>query len=573
MGMDKIFALIELILSAGILLLIRLEKKRPSTRWRILYAVPFVLAAAVAGFIPWDKYYIGVYAGALLFTFCLFTENDRIRIPIVCCGGLLIGGTLLFIMLSPLYGADDYLADFEKGFREMKDYYVLAEEKEIDWDVLYAKYRPQFEEATKQRDEVRNIKLWMQFANEFYDGHVGYSFGDSAAFENALYRIFGNDYGLALMKMSDGSYVAVNVEGCGEAYAVTEGIDDFDKFRDTLADDIENKRYIIKNAGIKNGTIITSWDGLSIEELVSKADVMMANMPDAENEAFFRTMYAAGYGGEEVVIGFIDEDGSEKTVKAPRLGAYICRLMSTMKKIDEGVFISNLDWQKLDDKTALLRIYSMAYDLKSYSGSDYREMTDTLREQILAYKVEGVNDIIIDLRRNSGGSPFMVMGVAQLFAPLGEHTDCYNAVINKKRAAYERGEDGKYIKGEAITYMGEDLWADGRIVLLVNAETVSAGDEMTYLMSSFPNVTIMGYTKTNSSCQAVSQIELNKGSLSYSAVPSLTEDAEPLIDTYADHKGRVPIDVVIPINEEVIAAVFDRGEDYQLDYVKEWLQP
>ncbi len=412
MGMDKIFALIELILSAGILLLIRLEKKRPSTRWRILYAVPFVLAAAVAGFIPWDKYYIGVYAGALLFTFCLFTENDRIRIPIVCCGGLLIGGTLLFIMLSPLYGADDYLADFEKGFREMKDYYVLAEEKEIDWDVLYAKYRPQFEEATKQRDEVRNIKLWMQFANEFYDGHVGYSFGDSAAFENALYRIFGNDYGLALMKMSDGSYVAVNVEGCGEAYAVTEGIDDFDKFRDTLADDIENKRYIIKNAGIKNGTIITSWDGLSIEELVSKADVMMANMPDAENEAFFRTMYAAGYGGEEVVIGFIDEDGSEKTVKAPRLGAYICRLMSTMKKIDEGVFISNLDWQKLDDKTALLRIYSMAYDLKSYSGSDYREMTDTLREQILAYKVEGVNDIIIDLRRNSGGSPFMVMGVA-----------------------------------------------------------------------------------------------------------------------------------------------------------------
>ncbi len=570
--MDKILALTEMILSVLLLLVIRLEKQHPTTKWRVLYALPPVLAVTLSVFIPWDKYYAGVYIGAALFIICLFADDVRVRRAVVCIAGAVVAASLIFCMLSPLYRADDYSADFEKGFNEMKEYYVLAEEKEIDWDALYAKYSPQFAAATKEQDEAASIKLWMQFANEFYDGHVGYSFGDSDGFESALYKIFGNDYGLSLVKLTDGSYAAVNVEGGAKSYAVTEGYEELKAYKTELAPDIEKIRYTLRDAGIKNGTVITSWDGMSIKDLVSKADVMMMNMPDAENEAFYRTIHAAGYGGDTVTIGFISDDGTEKTVKAPRLGAYICRLMSTLEKIDDGVLISNLDWQKINDDTALLRIYAMSYDMKSYAGSDYREMTDALRTQLLAYKEEGVKDIIIDLRKNSGGSPFMVMGVAQLFAPEGEHIDCYCAEINRENARYERGDDGKYVKNEAITYRGEDLWADGRIVLLVNGETVSAGDEMTYLMAEYPNVTVMGYTKTNSSCQAVSSIELNKGSLSYSAVPSLTEEAEPLIDTYADHKGRVPIDIVIPVDGDMITAVFDRGEDYPLDYAREWLR-
>ena len=570
--MDKTLAIIEIILSVFLLLTIRLEKIRPTTKWRILYALPLVLAVTVSAFIPWDKYYAGVYTGAALFVICLFIDSPRARAGVVCGAGLLIAGTFIFCMLSPLYNAHDYSADFEKGFNEMKDYYVLAEEKEIDWDALYAKYSPQFKEATKKQDEAASIKLWMQFANEFYDGHVSYSCENAAGFENAAYKIFGNDYGLSLVKLSDGRYAAANVEGGAHSFGVTEGNEDFKKFSSQLAPDIEKIRYILRDAGIKNGTIITSWDGMSMEEAVSKVDVMLENMPDAENEAFYRTFYAAGYGGDTVNIGFIADDGTEKTVTAPRLGAYICRLISTMEKLDDGVLISNLDWQKLNGETALLRIYSMSYDMKSYKGSDYREMTDALRTQLLAYKEEGVKDIIIDLRRNSGGSPFMVMGVAQLFAPRGEHVDSYSAVINRNDARFERGADGKYVKDEPITYSGEDLWADGRIVLLVNGQTVSAGDEMTYLMSEYPNVTVMGYTKTNSSCQAVTQISVGNGGLSYSAVPNLTEDGEPLIDTYADHKGRVPIDIVIPMDEEVLSAVFDRGEDYPLDQAMEWLK-
>ena len=89
---------------------------------------------------------------------------------------------------------------------------------------------------------------------------------------------------------------------------------------------------------------------------------------------------------------------------------------------------------------------------------------------------------------------------------------------------------------------------------------------MTYLMADFPNVTILGFTGSNSSCQAVTQVGFESGSLSYSAVPDLDENGVPIIDTFADHKSRVPIDHIIPLTEDAVTAIFDRGEDYVLDY-------
>ena len=205
--------------------------------------------------------------------------------------------------------------------------------------------------------------------------------------------------------------------------------------------------------------------------------------------------------------------------------------------------MTNLTWESLNDDTVMLRIYAMAYDSNTYEGADYSEMTDKLREEILAYKEAGFKNIVFDLRSNSGGSPFMVQGIAQLFAPEGEHTTYYAAKINEDTATFERGADGKYIKeDEMITYQGEDLWHDGQIILLVNAQTVSAGDDMVYMMGDYPNVKVMGTTKSNNSCQAVQGMEISTGQFSFSVVPNLTEDGDIAIDTLTDHEARVPFD-------------------------------
>ena len=87
----------------------------------------------------------------------------------------------------------------------------------------------------------------------------------------------------------------------------------------------------------------------------------------------------------------------------------------------------------------------MAFDQESYEGVDYSEMTAELKSMLDALNASDTDCLIIDLRRNGGGSPFMVGAVTSLFAPEGEHVISYTARINETEVRYERDGDGKYI--------------------------------------------------------------------------------------------------------------------------------
>ncbi len=596
--MDVSFSIIEFALMIFLFFVAKLSVKRASNRWRLVYAAPTFFAIVLAVFGGFDKGQAGIYIAAALQLICLFmTEKEVTKKRIVAIiSALMIAANLVFMCFSPMYKKLPYLADFEEAFAMMKAHYILGEEKGIDWDELYAKYKPIFKEVDKTQDHVENYKAWHMFTGEFYDGHVSYTETSEGLCRDAICRSYGNDYGLSLARLETGEVVAVNVEGYSNCYTIdSEEHDEIGFYsvkKDFMPDTAEADRLTLKNAGIKNGTVITKWNGIPIDELMNEVTYYMDQYPVRENEEFFIPIYAAGIGpnmeygdtyvpGETVKdksdnnlkentmvnITYIDSDGSEKIVTAPSLGIYAPRLRDTMDKIDKGVNITNLNWQEVTEDTYLIRISQMAYDENTYTTSDYSEMTDKLRGEVLSLKEEGVKNIIFDLRQNGGGSPYFVNGVAQLFAPLGEHLTYYSAVINEATATYERGEDGKYVKGVPSTFEGEDLWHDGQIILLVNAECVSAGDDMTYIMGQFPNVKVMGFTSTNSSCQATTGKDFGAGGISFSAVPNLLEDGEIAIDTYTDHVGRTPFDEKITFDETAITAIFDEGADYPLDYV------
>ena len=534
--------------------------------WRLVYVAPLILAVLISIFIEINIGYAGMYLAVILMLLVLFTEKTALKKIITAAAAVSVMVSIICIMVLNMGAGMGYTKDFEDAFAVMKQHYVLTEEKAIDWDSLYAKYHPLFEKAEAENDGILNYKNWLQFTQEFYDGHVGYQASDQRLGEMADCEIFGNDYGLSLLKLTGGEYVAVNVEGSENSLSIMNYGEDYEYAKDHLSDNAQADRLQLLNAGIHNGTVITSWDGKSIEELQKEVDVYVDAFPSKDNEEFYLSVYAAGKGADSVKIGFIDDSGMEKSVTAKKLGAYYPRMISTVKKLDNGVNISNLDMQSVDSDTALLRIYQMAYDTKSYEGADYTEMTEELRQKVLEYRDKGYKRLIIDLRRNCGGSPFMVGAVVQLFAPEGEHLISYSAVINEKTATYERGADGKYVKDKKMSYMGENLWDQGDIILLVNYETVSAGDMMTSLMSEYPNVTIMGFTGSNSSCQAVTSYSMRSGGVTFSAVPNLGEDGEMIIDTFTDHKRRVPVDHFIPLTQEAVTAIFDKGEDYVLDH-------
>ncbi len=591
--MDIVFFVLELAYIVFLFVMAKAPEKKPSNIWRILYAVPVFIAILEIVFDEFNIFHIGVYVAAMLVAATLFTEvGDFLKRRIITgLSAILIVSNLIFILVSPVYNRVDYLKDFENGFESMKEHYILAKEKEIDWDELYAKYEPIFREVNQTQDHVKNYQAWQMFTGEFYDGHVGYLPENDSHMKDAVTRSYGNDFGLSLMKLSSGEFVAVNVEGCGNSYSIlSDDKDDMgiytlrDKYMPAGA---ENARLTLKDAGIKNGTVITKWNGKPVDEYFDEVTYYMMQYPVRENEEFYLPMYVAGIGkdmeyGETFIPGkkngegvsepkafitFINDDGEEKTVEAPNLGVYAARMYDTIAKLDEGVNITNLNWQKVDDETYLIRISEMALDQETYMEADYSELTDRLRGEVLALKETGVKNIIFDLRENGGGSPYFVEAIAQIFASLGEHITYYNAVINEETAEYERDADGRYKMGIPSSFEGEDLWHDGQVILLVNAITVSAGDDMTYIMGQCPNVKIMGFTRSNSSCQAVSGVDLENGSLTYSAVPNLFPDGSIAIDTFSDHVGRAPFDEKIPFDENAIESIFDKGEDYLLDYV------
>ena len=601
--MDLSFVILELALMVLLFIVAKVSVKRVSNKWRLLYAVPTFLTIIMVVFLGFDVHHICVYIAAILQLIPLFIGNDSgdlrsirpKRVLAVCSAGLLVV-TIVLISISTEYQRMAFYDDFKTAFNTMKEHYVLTEEKGIDWDELYAKYTPLFKQVDKSQDDVGNYKLWQQFTGEFYDGHVGYRASSEGIWRNAICRMYGNDFGLSIVRLSTGEFAAVNVEGYENSYSILSDEHDslgyYSVKEDFISEPSEEDRLTLKNAGIKNGTIITKWNGKSIEDYFEEISYYMEQYPVRENEEFYLPMYVAGIGkdmeyGETYVPGeilksksgkeissnptvditFIDADGTEKTVTAPSLGIYTIRMFYTMKKIDDGVNITNLNWKKINDETYMLRISEMIYDEKTYNGSDFSEMTDELREEVLRMKSQGVKNIIFDLRSNSGGNPYFVEGVVKIFAPVGEHLTYYNAVINEKTATYERGEDGKYKMGVSSQYEGEGLWNDGKIILLVNAKTVSAGDDMIYMMGDFPNVTVMGFTSSNSSCQAVTGLKLENGEITFSAVPNLYPNGEIAIDTYSDHVGRTPFDEKIPLDETAIKSIFDDGEDYLLNYV------
>ncbi|SDA21930.1 carboxyl-terminal processing protease [Ruminococcus sp. YE71] len=515
------------------------SEKNISSLSKLCWLIPSVTALVIMLNIGFEPLMAGAYLGCAGLAAGFFREDVKSRriTSAVCAAVMLI--SVPCCLLSDAYRArHDFTGDFKKAVSSMRLYYPLTQHKDIDFDALYEKYIPEFRKADKDRDEVENYIAWARFCAEFHDGHVGYAPNDEDTVREACKRAGGNDYGLVILKLSDGSFTAVNVD-------------------DSLA-----------NKGIHLGTQIISWNG----ETPDKADerstlAQMENIPDADNAEFHKGMFAAGTGGDTAELTFIADDGSEQTVTLPKLGGcYYDRFEEMGKKLYQGYEAAHMSVTKINDTTAVLRVKSMVYDSVSASKDNHTGMKLELRDKVRTMMDEGVTDIIIDIRSNGGGSGDMTEAIASLFAPEGEHYYVTNALWDDKKGCYATDGKGGYLPDDDIVFSGDNILGEnGRIVLLVNDHSASASDHLTKVMSSFDNVTVMGFTGPNGSAQGVCSKQLTEGTLNYSGSVMLDRDGSIFIDSGKDRQSTDDTGVKIPLDSKAIQAIFADGQDYLLN--------
>ncbi len=537
--LDLILAILLIVSSVALYILSIVAEKIKTQKWRICYAAPAILGLIIAGLAGFDIYMLPAYVAAVIPLAGFFKDSGKLRRIASVIAAVLAIVTIPLCTMSKGYRAYDYVQDFKEGIRSMESHYVLAEHKGVDFDELYDEFLPRFEAVNSSQDELQNLIVWTEFCARFNDGHVGFAVkNEYEASMTAMYdRVLGNDYGLAPMRLSDGRTAAVNVAPDSEA----------------------------AKAGIHNGTIITSWDGTSPEEINDEV-LKYFSFADKDNKAFFRTLLCGGSGGDSITVGFLDDSATERTVVLTKLGTYYSgRLKSTLSAITGGIETGHLMWEDIDKNTSAFRVKMMMSDSESMQSGDYSSLKYDITAKLEDLKRQGKEHIILDMRDNSGGDGGMVKAIASIFAPVGEHYYCTDALWSDAEGGYVKDENGRFVPDTANYVTGEDLW-DGKLTIIVNHNSVSAADHLVEVMQGMPDVKIIGFTEPNGSAQGVGGVQFdNETMLSFSGSLLLDENGDVSVDSGANHESGNDIDIRVPFDEEALKAIFNDGEDYLLE--------
>ncbi|MDE7362209.1 MAG: hypothetical protein K2N38_09780 [Oscillospiraceae bacterium] len=437
-----------------------------------------------------------------------------------------------------------YTESFKKMLNTMKREYALNSWKQIDYDALLGEYLPRVEMAEKKRDELEYAAIITEVTYRFYDSHV-YPWLFPELYMPVCEYLAGNDYGLSMVRLDDGSVIAVFVEPDSEAY----------------------------KHGIHDGTTILSWDDRDINKAIENVECIYPTIqfPVESNEDIFRPFFLAGKGGDSVNIAFVDDNGDEQIVNVKKLGNYDDRLTCSYEMLlnQYNVVYRNNYSCMLNDKCGYLQIIKESFDevsdnISAIRKGYYPELTEYYAKLIEDLKDRGMKYLVIDIRNNGGGYDSCAGALASLFTEEKTHMVSFG---------YEDTE-GYHIAEDQYIFP-DGRYKDIPVVVLVNANCVSAGDGMAKFLGDCSNVTLMGITASGG-------VNQNNGGyiyltdnicVGYPVFLSLSSDSVPLIDTDHTRENRIPLDVTIPLTRERALKLFSFDEsDLELEYAMEYLE-
>ena len=466
------------------------------------------------------------------------------HISAVLCSILIFCGT--FISMATLgalyvrtvnYSRMSMTESYQSIIRDMKTYYPLNEWKEIDYSAIDAEVYPMVQEAEKNNDYFLFGQALDRLTYLIPDGHVGYipTSDDEIAAKIFEQLTQHNYYGFIMFTNDDSKTRAFCVDEDSGAY----------------------------QAGIRSGTVITAWNGKDIQQALAETTdyIFCDNYAIKENEDFILPLCLSGIGGDEIEVGFIDAEGNHKKVTIEKTDGFFYHgviaygyIMNAQNE-DE-----NFSSKMLTEDVGYLRIaeerYDNVLDIKAYMLGSYPEVEDRVKKELDSMKSKGMKKLVIDLRYNAGGNPYISAAVASVF------TDQQKTVLTLGGTAVHKANI-------EIKLSGNGSYKDLPVVVLVNSRCGSSGDILADIMNKFDNVKIVGMTPSQGIGQAVGEKCMLPGGFEFvfPIIQTFNENGEVNVDSKADRINRIPLDEKIPASEELIKAILSGEGDAELDYV------
>ncbi len=461
---------------------------------------------------------------------------------------LTLAPSALFLILKGLDTSviDLSSASYEKSFtalhNEIKESYPLAKHKNINFDGKYADYIEYFKKADHDNSKKEYYTALMKYLKSYQDGHfyirsIPQMLGYSDNFpKELLTEAIGGSYGFTIIELDDKRVIVTNV------------------IPDSPAE----------QSGIKQGTQITKWNGIDIKEAVKDVSILWNyKYISCASEEQIRhnqlSLLTRAPQGEQASVSFIDLNQDENTIlltaKSDNLDLLRKDLGTFYQSFSDTV---NLTYRVIDETHGYILLKEMPEDVNE---TYYNKFHHILEEM----KSKAVKDIIIDMRSNSGGSDEFGAHI------LGLLTD--TPIYYLQELTYQRTDNEFTSYRDAILTEPSSIGLSIPVVILVNNQTISAGEGFVYHAGKLSNVRIAGMSGTNGSFGTILNTFLMPDNLLifFPQVVCVDENGNVLIDTDSSGDGGIQPDIRIPIDEYAVKRLYEDDADYELEYLFDYL--
>ena len=363
------------------------------------------------------------------------------------------------------YSNLSYTDAFDAMVDKMRKEYAFTEYKGIDWDALYAEYRPMFEQAESRHDPNAYRTALREFLWQIPDGHVS---GGLTA--DDFWAANAGGIGIAVKEVDNGDVFVVYVTS------------------DSSAD----------RAGIEVGAQIFQIDGVDIGTAISQATPWLGPHGTEIDRRIDQMRFVTRFtpSTRNVDVTYQNSGGSSKST-------------ATLAVTDEtdslfSVWPSSGERTDIDLPVEVEMLPSGYAHVTLYSFADNDVLTIQLWERMIkALIYNDVPGLILDMRDNTGGWGFLADQMAAYFFD-ERLTVGMTAQWNDDLQEFYvyPGSEEKFIPPPS------DMRYHGPIAVIVGPECYSACEFFSYDMTIQDRAAIVGHFPTGGLGGGVDEIEM-----------------------------------------------------------------